>query len=306
MFALQHNATGIQIRSMLVATDFSKPSEKALRHAVGIARFCHSKLYLAHVVSSIGFSIAGPESQRLAFESAERDLQSVVRRLISSRAIAAADLRAIVCEGEIWEELEAVLSQQTIDMVVVGTNSRKGLSKLILRSQAQKIFRAALCPVVIVGPGCPSGPNLDSSELRPFLFPADFSDESLRALPYAIGLANERQTRLVLLNTVSDVPKIQACRWYTAKDVFEIRRAIRTEVVERLRRLLSKHALAIQPICVAEFGEAAETIVWVAKNLGAEAVIIGLKGNPFHNSHRCSTAYDVASLAACPVITVRG
>ncbi len=229
----------------------------------------------------------------------------MVRRLISSGAISGANLGGIVCEGELWKKLEAIVSQQTIDMIVVGTNSRRGLSKLIVGSHAQQIFRRVSCPVVIVGTRSPSRPNLDSTELRPFVFPTDFSDESLRALPYAMRPANERQTRLVLLHIISGVPKVEACRWYTAKDVFDIRCLIRAEVIKRLYGLISK-SMVIDPICVAEFGEAAERMLWVAKNLGAEAVIMGLKRNKYRSSHPCSTAYDVASLAACPVITVRG
>lgn len=66
LFVEKHSATRIQVRSVLVATDFSKASEKALRHGVDIARYYHSKLYLAHVVSPVRFSKARPESQSLA------------------------------------------------------------------------------------------------------------------------------------------------------------------------------------------------------------------------------------------------
>jgi len=56
-------ATGdILLKSVLVATDFSEASDKALRHALAIARHYGAKLYLAHVVSSLGFTLVGPDA----------------------------------------------------------------------------------------------------------------------------------------------------------------------------------------------------------------------------------------------------
>jgi len=47
-------ATGdIHLKSVLIATDFSEASDKALRHALAIARHYGAKLYLAHVISWI-------------------------------------------------------------------------------------------------------------------------------------------------------------------------------------------------------------------------------------------------------------
>ena len=56
-------ATGdIELKSVLIATDFSEASEKALRHALAIARHYGAKLYLAHVVSSLAYTLVGPDA----------------------------------------------------------------------------------------------------------------------------------------------------------------------------------------------------------------------------------------------------
>ena len=56
-------ATGdIHLKSVLIATDFSEASEKALRHALAIARHYGAKFYLAHVVSSPAFTLVGPDA----------------------------------------------------------------------------------------------------------------------------------------------------------------------------------------------------------------------------------------------------
>jgi nucleotide-binding universal stress UspA family protein len=63
-------APRVQLKSVLVATDFSAVSENPLRHGIVVARNYGAKLYLAHVVSSLGFTMAGPDLwlQQLVWE----------------------------------------------------------------------------------------------------------------------------------------------------------------------------------------------------------------------------------------------
>ena len=57
---MSHIAAALQPRSVLIATDFSEASEKALRHSLALARSYGSRFCLAHVVSSLGLTMAGP------------------------------------------------------------------------------------------------------------------------------------------------------------------------------------------------------------------------------------------------------
>lgn len=91
--------------------------------------------------------------------------------------------------------------------MVIGTHARRGLGKLLLGSVAEHIFRHADCLVLTVGPGSLQGSPVGSGRaIRPFLFATDFSEASLRALPYAISAANRFGTKLVLLNVMSEIP----------------------------------------------------------------------------------------------------
>lgn len=76
MSAASSWATDVHLKSVLVATDFSEASEKALHHALAIARHYHAKIYLAHVVSSLGFTLAGPEATTEAAALAVRDMSA--------------------------------------------------------------------------------------------------------------------------------------------------------------------------------------------------------------------------------------
>jgi nucleotide-binding universal stress UspA family protein len=303
-------AVAVQLGSILVATDFSPVSEKALRHALVIARHYHSQLYLMHVVSSLEFKLTGADSLPAASDLAGRELRKMEQGLSLNGAISGvAANEVVVGKGEIWEELEKIVAQRSVDMIVIGTHRRSGIAKLVLGSVAEQIFRHASCPVLTVGPNCPMNTQMDRSDsLRPILFPTDFSDDSLRALPYALSFAKEQQTRLVLLHMLSPVPEVQGDRWYTASDVIHIRNAARAEKMNRLHGLVHSADPAIAPLCMAEFGEPAEGILWAARNLRVEGIIMGLKqkSHPRAVSHLpWSTAYKVVCGACAAVLTVR-
>jgi nucleotide-binding universal stress UspA family protein len=55
------SATALAVRNILVATDFSPCSQRALLHAVAAARRLGSTLHLVHVVNPTMFSIVPPE-----------------------------------------------------------------------------------------------------------------------------------------------------------------------------------------------------------------------------------------------------
>lgn len=304
-----NKAIGVRLNSILVATDFSAASEKAVRHAIAIARHYHSKIYLMHVVSSLGFTMAGPDSVATASDLARRDLGKLEQQIMVSGAVAGLTHEVIIREGEVWEELEKVVAQRSVDMVVIGTHSRTGIAKLVLGSVAERIFRHASCPVLTVGSHCPANSQVDAPKsIRPILFPTDFSEASLRALPYAISFANERQTRIVLLHMLSPVPEVQGNRWYTAKDVTDCRKAVRAEKMRQLHSLVCDAKLSVDSICMADFGDPAEGILAAANHLGVEGIIMGLKQKTYVDAIAhlpWSTAYKVICGACSAVLTVR-
>lgn len=80
------------MKSVLIATDFSPISYKPLRHALAVARHYGAKFYLAHVVSSIGFTLAGPDAANTACQAVWRDARELEHEVVkkgSTRGVAA-------------------------------------------------------------------------------------------------------------------------------------------------------------------------------------------------------------------------
>jgi len=304
-------ATGdIHLKSVLVATDFSLASEKALRHALAIARHYGAKFYLAHVVSSLGFTLVGPDAVIAAGEAVRRDARELEDRLIQSGALAGLRYEIIVRQGNVWEELEKVVRQEQVDLVVVGTHARRGLGKFLLGSVAEHIFRHSECLVLTVGPGSLQDSPVDGSRaVRPFLFATDFGEASLHALPYAISSANHFGTKLALLHVVPAVPMPESLTRPSAGDVKRTREDARMASLLRLEELTSQNAkLVLKPEFSVEFGSPSEKILQAANRLKADAIILGLHRSTHIDtkSHMpWATAYEVVCGAGCSVLTVR-
>jgi nucleotide-binding universal stress UspA family protein len=293
----------VDLKSVLLATDLSEASQKPLHHALTIARHYGAKFYLAHVVSSPGFTIAGPQALKLASEAATRDLQQLEHDLVESGSLAGIDHEFIIREGDVWEQLQSLISENQIELLILGTHGRRGFGKLLLGSVAENAFRHADCLVLTVGPN--SYP-LDLSRTSPkFLFATDFGGDSLRALPYAISLANQFGAKLILLHVVPTALSPE----HPPHIVHFMRDGARMVLLRELEKLLrSEQELGLPPEFIVQFGLPSERILQVALETKADLIFMGLRPSAHIAiaSHMpWATAYEVVCGAGCPVLTVR-
>jgi nucleotide-binding universal stress UspA family protein len=275
-----------------------------------MARYYGAKFFLVHVISSLGFRMAGAGTVAAATELAWRDLRQLERELVASGKLTGLDHKVIVRDGNVWTELERVIQQERIDMLVIGTHSHKGLAKLVLGSVAEQIFRHASCPVLTVGPNSPADAEMEPTGMvRPQLFATDFGEGSKRALPYAISFANLRKTKLVLLHVLSPVPRAEGNRLHAPGDPAQMQKDEQATTCGRLKELIENTAApGVESVFMAEFGEPAEGILRAAEVLHAEVIIMGLNSRAHVDmiSHLPrSTAYEVVCRAGCAVLTVR-
>jgi nucleotide-binding universal stress UspA family protein len=230
--------------------------------------------------------------------------------LVQSGVLAGLHHEVIVREGNVWEELETILTQEHIDMLVVGTHARRGLGKLVLGSVAEQIFRHADCVVVTVGPGSsPDSPLETARAFRPILFATDFKEGSLHALRSAISYANHFGTKLVLLHVLPAVPMSDGSHQPAAESAKDAQEHARADRLRRLEALASQHSKwVIPPEFLVEFGSPSETILQVANRFDADAIVMGLRrtthiGTASHLPW--AVASEVVCASSCPVLTVR-
>jgi nucleotide-binding universal stress UspA family protein len=300
----------IALKSVLIAFDFSEASRKPLNHALAIARHYGAKFYLAHVVSGIGYAIAGQEALSLAAERTRRTAQLLEQELVDSGALAGLRYEFIILEGDVWEQLDLLIREKQVDMVVVGTHGRGALGKLLLGSVAEQVFRHADCLVATVGPGSYEDSLVEKPKpIRPFLFPTDFGPSSLHALPYAVSLSNHFGARLIVLHVLPVAPIPDGFHWSTTGDLTQMRDEARMASQRQFDALNLQHTrMAIQPEFMVKYGTPGEQILLASHALKADLIILGLQ-HPGHMegaSHMpWDLAYKVVCDAHCPVLTIR-
>ncbi len=139
-------------KNILVPTDFSSSSDKALKRAVDIALQHKSKIYVLHVVDEImqcavdyclDISVVKQvEKQSLKF--AQEKLRKMVKALPKGIQVAV-DIKM----GDTYETILKEQQRKRIDLIVIASRGKKGLIHH-LGSVADKVMRGAKCPVMLV------------------------------------------------------------------------------------------------------------------------------------------------------------
>jgi len=286
----------LQIRKILVATDFSPCSERAMEYALGIARRYKSEVFLTHVVALDPYAMATSEIALASLQSLRIKAVKRIQEIQDTDKMEQVPYRVVVEEGPVWPTLEWVIEREGIDLVVTGTSGEGGVSKFLLGSTAEAIFRQSKVPVLTVGPGF-TGEAPYEPEFRNILFATDFGLGAEREGAYAFSLAQEHRSRLTVLHVI-------------APDKNLLPENLETKKQAALQQMREVVPTAMRYLCWPQFrtesGSAVDKILKVADECSADLIVMGAKHMKGMANHQPNTkAYRVASLAKCPVLTIR-
>jgi nucleotide-binding universal stress UspA family protein len=144
----------IDLRRILVPTDFSKSSANALTYAVAFAEKFGAQVHLLHVVQDLALFI--PEAVMITpplappidqFVAAAREALDRAIRGLNKPGLT---IHPEVAEGVPYEEILRLARERNMDLIVMGTHGHTGLAHVLLGSIAEKVVRRAPCPVLTV------------------------------------------------------------------------------------------------------------------------------------------------------------
>ena len=122
----------IAIKSILFATDFETLAGRALPFALALIDRYGAKLYLTHVVPPKAYAFAHPNSMECILRD-EKDYASYrLNQILASVRRPGRTCEILVGEGEVAPALAAFAHARDADLLIVGTQSRGGLGKLVL------------------------------------------------------------------------------------------------------------------------------------------------------------------------------
>ncbi len=139
----------IALKKVLVPTDFSETSEKAVHYGAELAASLGAEVELLHVAEPmpVMYSEVGyvPDWDRDLVPDAKRKLDALQIEVPPQLNVT----RTVVC-GHPFVETVRYAKEHETDLIVIGTHGRGAIAHMLLGSVAEKVVRKASCPVLVV------------------------------------------------------------------------------------------------------------------------------------------------------------
>jgi len=141
----------ISLKKILCPIDHSDCSKEALKYAVSFAMKDEAKLLLLHIIDIRSFNegLDAMSTQIPDEETLER-LRAKLLDCIPEEIRDDMDVEALVVQGIPFAEIIGTAKEKDIDMIVIGSHGRTGISHMMLGSVSEKVVRKAPCPVLTV------------------------------------------------------------------------------------------------------------------------------------------------------------
>jgi len=291
----------LEIKLMLCPVDFSEFSVRAYRHALSLAEHYRSKLVVLHIVEVWRHPSASFAATASLYDEYCQSLRGSGREqlqeFVKSHTHNKVQPELLVDQGIAPDSILSFAQEQKSDLIVMGTHGLRGFDRLMLGSATDRVMRSAPCPVLAVRE--PTHDSIAAGQERHYLHHldrilccTDFSEDSGRALNYAISAAAEYDAELTLLHVSEEVPR---------PSKMEEAIAVATEQLEKLIPAERRKTLKIRT--AVRSGKPYREIIRFAQEAQTDLVSMGVRGHgALDLAVFGSTTYRVMQLGPCPVL----
>jgi nucleotide-binding universal stress UspA family protein len=279
------------LKNILFATDFSESSMKAFPYVTALAKNFAASVFACHVITPSALVSAAPQAAPSLYEAEWEAAAKELDNIVSSPQLAGLKTKALLSSGMLGDSLLQEITDNNVDLVVAGTHGRTGLRRFLLGSAVEEICRVATCPVLTIGPDCPTA----ATKINRILVPTDLSNDSMRALPFVVKLATAYGASVTVLHVLP----VETATNPDAKKLSD-------PIYKSMASIFGPKLAPLQCNFVIESGEVADTILRVARDMNADMVALGIRNAFLPALHLgARVAYNVMVHAHCPVVTCR-
>ncbi|MEW6162806.1 MAG: universal stress protein [Nitrospirota bacterium] len=143
----------MEIKRILFPTDFSEGSSHALEYAIDMAKRYGAKLYLLHVIYDV-VKAGGLFIPHASLDEMYKDIEKAAKKEIDRYGLeqlrGQKDVQHTVLKGTPHEEIVKFAKDNRIDLIIMGSTIKKGVSRILFGSTATPVVRHSPCPVLIV------------------------------------------------------------------------------------------------------------------------------------------------------------
>jgi len=143
-------------RKILIPIDGSRTAARGLDVAIRLAKGQKAALVILHVVDNsvltYGTEIA-PVAIDEIIESLRKSGEKILARAVAKARARGLKLRSVLVEGFLGPVADVIVAQarkQRADLIVLGTHGRRGVTRLVMGSDAEGVVRRSPVPVLLV------------------------------------------------------------------------------------------------------------------------------------------------------------
>jgi nucleotide-binding universal stress UspA family protein len=278
------------LKKILVPTDFSELSMTALHYAAALAKHSDAEILLLHVMQP--YEHAAALKNIIDFESV---VQKAVEEKMNEISRQKSDLLDVkihikVVQGKVFEEAQRFATDESVDLIVMGTHGAGGIGDLeryVLGTNAYRIVHVSQAPVITVRK------EQDKVTFKNIVLPLDMTKETKQKVDQAIRIAKVFGSTIHVVSVTS---------------FFDEYRYNLSEIKLQLDEVAEKVKGAGVPVKVARLrhDDVADSVMDYAEEVEADLVIIMTRAESTMNELVLgSSARKVISECKVPVLSLR-
>jgi len=138
-------------KKILIPTDGSKNSERAVLHGINLAKPLNAEIIGVYVIDISAFltlpeTVVWENVKDLLFKEGENAVEFIKKEAEKAGVKA----RTIIKEGSPAKDIAEIAEKEKADVIIMGTAGRTGLDRFLLGSVSERVIRTAKCPVTII------------------------------------------------------------------------------------------------------------------------------------------------------------
>ena len=140
-------------KTILFATDFSESSDYAFQYAYALAKKFNARLLLVHVINE-PVDLRGFYVPHISFEKLEEEIeegaQKMMEKFCRTHIRDYDNYESIIVPGIPYDEIIKKATDNSADLIILGTHGRTGLDHVLFGSTAEKVVRKSPVPVMTI------------------------------------------------------------------------------------------------------------------------------------------------------------
>jgi nucleotide-binding universal stress UspA family protein len=301
-------------RRILVPIDFSEESTKTLRLAKLLAERWRAQLDLLHVIAPSAPTFALHHAMSPIAISSRKTAHAILKQLEDfafEQSVQPLPYSCMIRVGVAAEKINETARKIGSDLIAIATRGYTGLKYAFLGSTTAQVVRTAPCPVLVVR----ELDYLSVSErarrgrtplqFKKVLVPFDFSECSRVGLDYALGVAREFQSSLLLFHSVIVQPYAldDASAAVQVPNLIKLQEEYAEEEMEKLRRELARKSMKVETVI--GLGSPVEQLNDCVRSHRVDLIVTSTHGRTgLKRLFIGSTAEQIVRRAISPVLVV--